>query len=437
MFFQFLVLMVVLTSTLSATDGYFRHGYGIKYGALGGAGSALSLSSIGAATNPAALAFLENRYDISVALFSPDRNFEVAGNPSGGPGTFPLAPGKVESDSKYFPIPTLGANWRLNETMVIGAMIFANGGMNTDYPAMVFGDQSSSSTGVNLEQIFLGATYAIEVTKNHALGLTALLGYQRFSAEGLSAFGPFSSDAANLSSGETATSTGFGARVGYQGQVADFLRVGASYQLKMAMGEFDEYKGLFAEQGGFDIPSTWNVGIAVTPAKDFTVALDVKQIMYSEIKSIGNPINPMALPPAFLNPGGNPQNPMDYTPNPNHVPLGADEGSGFGWEDVMAYKVGFMYEGIPTWTFMAGFSIGENPIPETEVLFNILAPGVIENHITAGVTKQLSNTQEITVALMFAPASDVSGANVFEAPGQQTIKLEMSQWQLEIGYAFN
>ena len=54
-----LITITVLlgVSSISATDGYFRHGYGIKYSALAGSGVAVSLSSLGAISNPAGLIF--------------------------------------------------------------------------------------------------------------------------------------------------------------------------------------------------------------------------------------------------------------------------------------------------------------------------------------------------------------------------------------------
>ncbi|MHB8581343.1 MAG: hypothetical protein ACYDA4_15980 [Ignavibacteriaceae bacterium] len=70
------------------------------------------------------------------------------------------------------------------------------------------------------------------------------------------------------------------------------------------------------------------------------------------------------------------------------------------------------------------------------MLFNILAPAVVQNHITAGFSKKLNSSNELSLSLMFAPAESVTGANPLEAPGQQTIKLNMTQWQLEIGYSF-
>ena len=431
-----MILVVTLTlglmTQLFATGGYFRHGYGIKYGALAGAGTALSLSTFGAASNPAGLAFIGTRYDVNFAYFNPSRQFTVTGNPSGFPGTFGLAPGVTKSESNGFPMASLGANWMLNDKMAIGAALFGNGGMNTDYPKPIFGDPNSPDAGVNLEQMFFGVTYSIKLSETQALGITGLFAWQRFAAKGLGMFGAMgmSSDPADLSGNRHSISTGFGFRIGYQGRLLPYLAIGASYQLKTSMSAFDKYKGLFAEHGKFDIPSTWNVGFAFDATKDFTIAVDVQQILYSGVKAIANPIDPMALPPAF------PDGQGGFVPNPKHVPLGTDNGSGFGWDDILIYKLGLLYK-VQDWTLMAGYSYGNNPIKGSEVLFNILAPAVIQQHITFGITRKINKSNELSVAFMYAPSNSVSGTNVFEAPNQQTIEIEMSQFQIEVGYAFS
>ncbi|MBU2491437.1 MAG: outer membrane protein transport protein [Bacteroidetes bacterium] len=409
-----LVMLFMIGSSIHATNGYFRHGYGVKYSALAGAGTALSLSSIGAATNPASLSFLNSRFDVSLAAFSPSREFTITGNPSGYPGTFGLTPGIVESESNFFPIPTIGLNYNLNETMSIGLMFIANGGMNTDYETAIFYDPTSNETGVNLEQMFFGATYAIEFAENHSFGVTALMGYQKFAAKGTLSFAGFSSDPANISGNSNSTATGFGARFGYQGKVLPFLTFGASYQTKVGMSEFERYAGLFAEKGDFDVPATWNIGVAANANDDLTFALDVQQIQYSGVNSISNPI----------------------IPNIQTAFLGNANGAGFGWEDIMVYKFGVMYNLTSDMILMAGYSHSDNPVASSEVLFNILAPGVVQDHISIGLSKLLEGGKEINASFTYALSNAVSGANPLEAPNQQTIELQMSQIQFEVGYAF-
>ena len=97
----FLALAVGVPPAL-ATNGYFSHGYGTHYKGIAGAGVALPLDTMAAATNPAAMAFLGPRWDLGLAIFNPNRSYGVDGAPSGFPGTFGLTPGLFESGSNYF-----------------------------------------------------------------------------------------------------------------------------------------------------------------------------------------------------------------------------------------------------------------------------------------------------------------------------------------------
>lgn len=410
-----LTLTALISNNILATDGYFRHGYGIKYSALAGSGVAVPLSSLGAITNPATIAFVPTQYNFELAYFSPMREYTVDGNPSGFEGTFGLMPGTIESESKSFVFPTLGASWKINPTMAIGVMVYGNGGMNTNYPTQTFYDPESPNTGVNLEQLFFGATYAIELAKNHSLGASVIFAYQKFSAQGLASLSFLSKDPSALTGNVNSTSTGFGGKIGYQGQFGEIIRVGASYHSQIFMSEFEKYAGLFAEKGDFDIPSSWQAGVAVMPNEELSLMLDVKQILYSQIKSINNPM----------------------LPNLQTSQLGNEDGAGFGWKDMTIVKFGVMYKLPEMWTLYGGYSYGKQPIPDTEVLFNILAPAVIESHITLGFSKSINQSNEIILGFMYAPAVSLSGDNPLDPPSGQTIELKMSQFQVELGYSFS
>jgi long-chain fatty acid transport protein len=404
-------VFLVAVAPAGATDGYFANGYGTHSKAMGGAGVALALNTQAPATNPAAVAFLGTRYDIAFELFNPNRQFSVTGSPSGFPGTFGLAPGTVESGSRYFPMPSLGASWKVGENGGFAIAAYGNGGMNTTYAAPVFGVEPA---GIDMSQMFLAPTYAHRLTPRHALGVSAVLAYQRFEAKGLQGFGFFSSDASKLTDNKHADSYGAGIRVGYLGKLTDRLSVGASYQSRIKMTKFDAYSGLFAEQGGFDIPQTFTGGVAVVPADKVTIAFDVQWINYQSIKSVGN----------------------EFLSNLMQAPLGADNGAGFGWHDMTVYKAGIQYEANRDWTLRAGYSYGRQPIRDNEVLINILAPGVMEHHVTAGVTRVVKKGQAINLAIVRAISSSVSGPNNLEAPNQQSIELQMDQWELDVSYSF-
>jgi long-chain fatty acid transport protein len=420
-------LTVGLVATASATNGYFSHGYSIKNKGMAGAGVAAPLDSMVVATNPAGLTEVGNRLDLGLSIFNPNREYNVEPLHGGPPtGPFPLMPGTVESGSDYFFIPNIGWSKQINENSAWGIAVYGNGGMNTDYSASTFnyvapGVLPQGSTGVDLMQLFVAPTYAHKFAEKHSIGITPIIGAQFFEATGLEAFGPFSADYKKLSGNGHDSAFGFGARIGYLGQLTDQFNVGFSWQSKIYMDEFDDYAGLFAEQGDLDIPSNWTIGLAYMPTPAVTLALDVQQIYYSDIKSINNPL----------------------LPNLMMASLGDNNGAGFGWDDMTVIKLGLQWARTEQWTYRFGYSYGEQPIPssmtlgnfDNEVMFNIIAPGVIEQHATFGFTYTFTNQSELDFSLTYALENDVTGLNPM-APEDQTITLTMNQWEVGLGYSW-
>jgi len=205
-------------------------------------------------------------------------------------------------------------------------------------------------------------------------------------------------------------SYGGGIRIGWLGQITPELSLGASYQSKLKMSRFDEYSGLFAEGGRFDIAGTWNVGIGYQVTPDVVVAFDVQRYLYSDIPSINNP------------------NDLPITPGS----LGGDNGVGFGWKDITAYKLGVQWQYNPSLTLRAGIADGDQPVPGTQALFNILAPGVTTRHYTLGLSYRLSDRSEISGSFMHAPTQRVRGTNPNTGP--QTGFIQMDQNEFELTY---
>ncbi len=430
-FFQRILLLMAIigftNASVLATDGYFSTGYGTINKSLAGAGIAYYQASL-INGNPAGVVHLGKKYHIGVALFNPNRSFLITGEPSGAAGPLSLSSGGLESDSKYFVIPSFGANWMITDNSSFSIALFGNGGMNTDYPINGFFDPTPGETGVDLAQLFSNLTYSIKISDGHSLGITATLGYQYFEANGLDAFGTygFSNDPENLSGNGASNSFGYGVKVGYLGKITETLSIGATYQSKVYMTEFEEYAGLFAEQGDFDIPSSWTVGLSWDVNDEFTVMADYKRINYTDVKSVSNPM----LGPEGL----------------AGFRLGLASGPGFGWQDINIVKAGFAYSGFDTWIFRAGGSFGDNPIGEDDVLFNILAPGVITTQVSAGFSKDLekrrrgrryrskSDGKQVHFAVNYAIENTVEGSNQLDP--SQTIEIGMNQIELEIGFSF-
>ncbi|MDQ7787428.1 MAG: outer membrane protein transport protein [Thermodesulfovibrionales bacterium] len=406
--FATLMLIAFAAGNAFATNGYFSNGYSLESKSMAGAGVALPQGSLDASSNPASMVFVGKRIDVGLSFFNPNRKYTVTGNPS-PPPAFGLTPGSVDSDAKWFIIPSFGFNWMIDDKSSVGVSIYGNGGMNTDYDTNTF--YGSSPTGVDLIQLFIAPTYARKFAAKHAFGITPIFAYQSFEAKGLQAFSGFSSRPDKLTNNDHDSSYGFGLKVGYLGEILPNLNIGASVQTKILMSKLNSYKGLFAEQGDFDIPATTTVGLAYKVTPELTIALDWQKIYYSDVDAINNPL----------------------LPNIMISQLGNDNGAGFGWEDINIIKVGVQWQSCKDWTWRAGYSYGEQPIPGSEILFNILAPGVIKHHATVGLTKTMGNN-ELKFALMHAFNEKVKGTNPLD-PAQQ-IELKMNQWEISAGYTW-
>lgn len=394
----------------SATNGYFSTGYGVKAQGIAGVGIALPQDGLAAATNPAGTAYTGNRADVGITLFQPDRGADISGN-NAGPGV--SLDGHYDgNDSKRFLIPEIGYIRHIDPQWVAGVAVYGNGGMNTDYgrnPWAAFG--ATGSAGVNLEQLFISPSLAYKLSADHAIGVALNVAYQRFEAKGIQIFAGngASSAPANFSNRGSDTATGWGLRIGYTGKLTPALTVGATYAGRTRMGRFDKYQGLFAEQGDFDVPANYGVGLAWQASAGLTLAADVQRIEYGGIKAVGNSLFSGAQ-------------------------FGSANGPGFGWRDVTAVKLGASYDVSPTVTLRGGYSHVSQAVPSSETLLNILAPGVVQDHLTLGATAR-QGAGEWSVFLSHAFSKTVSGALPANY-GAGTASLHMAQNSVGIAYGW-
>jgi hypothetical protein len=83
----------------------------------------------------------------------------------------------------------------------------------------------------------------------------------------------------------------------------------------------------------------------------------------------------------------------------------------------------------------AGWNHGDNQCKQRDVTFNILAPGVIKDHLTMGTTYTTSTGGEVTVAYTHGFENSVSGARP-AAMGGGTDTIRMHQDILGIAYGW-
>lgn len=454
------IALALAAGSASATNGYYMHGMGTKSKGQAGAGVANPQEVLSLATNPAGIAFVPESIDAGLAIFSPMREYSTSASQAPGacfaPGRclLTVGPNDIASQNEFFPIPHFAMNWALTDDDHVAAAFYARGGMNTKWeggtvtydpyfgmnpsvtrPVTLPGTFGDGTAGVDLMQGFLNLTYAHKFGEKLSLGVSAIAAIQRFEARGVDNFAPFTRTYVStfnpatggqvpkdLSDNGHDMSYGYGGSVGFQWNPLDMFSLAAAYTSKMSMSEFNDYSDLFAEKGGFDMPSTWTFGIAVRPSDALTLMIDVQEIKYSDVASVSNGIENLFNCPIL--PGGTDLEGC----------LGGKRGAGFGWDDMRVYKFGAAWDYTDTWTWRAGFSMTNQPIPKDQMTFNILAPGVMEEHFTVGFTQKLEGGNEVNLSFMYAPEVTVRGPQNFDPT--QRVTLKMQQVELELSYSW-
>ncbi len=405
-----------------ATNGYFLPGFGIRSQGMGGVGIAYGRDSLSTAANPANAVNAGMRGDMGFAVFNPERHTRLWDDPSNSVTGFWDV--NTESDAKYFIMPEMGFAMPLDDKMHIALAVVGNGGMNTTYPKNLFPGFGSPATpenariGIDMMQLLVPISAAYKVNENHSLGASLVLAETRFRAYGIDTFKsfPILTDPNYLTNNGFDYSYGAGVKFGWLGEfMDDKVSVGVTYASRTWMSKFDKYKSLFAEQGDFDIPENYGIGIAFKPVKNLVIAADVLRINFSDVNSVGN--RGPGVNPGVAGLSGIPA--MDYGVNcpdaANPYCLGRDQGMGFGWENQTVYKLGVQYGVNNRLQLRAGFNYGKSPIPDDQLTFNTLAPATVEQHYSFGFTYRANDNLEVTGTVMHVPS------NVQSACGQNIV----------------
>jgi long-chain fatty acid transport protein len=407
-------LLALLSSTSAlATEGYFQNGIGARSKALAGAGAASSTDATAASLNPAGLVDVESQLNVSTSYMHLNGGYS-----SFGAGGFD-ADGHHDSRPGWIVIPNFAATWRVNWGFVdaVALTAYGNGGVNTHYanvanancPPGLSGVFCGGPLGVKLAQTFFSAAFAKQVAPGISVGVAPILARQTGELEGVSLFAGASSDPAHFSNRGRDESWGVGVRGGLEWKIRPGLRVGLAGNSPLRMSNFDEYRGLLAGRGGFDIPASLQAGIAVDVAPHLTLLADYKHIWFGSVPSIANPSTNLAL-------------------------FGADNGPGYGVQDVDVIKLAAEWRHSPDLSLRAGYSYNTKPIGSRDADLNIMTLGVVQHHLTSGFRYKMTERMDIEMGVMYAPRATVSGTEL-GAPLRH-VEIEMSQFEFTAGVIY-
>ncbi len=469
-----IISALTMTASASATTGYFSLGYGAKSMGMAGAIVSNPQDAMAASVNPAGMGMVGERVDVGVEFFNPgDRSAKLETSALGA--TYDV---EDKSRRNLFFVPSLGYTSKINDRLTWGISMYGNGGMNTTYDRNLYNETAGflgavgggfppqqvpegttpndlfkaggvpiqiedvDTLGVDLAQGIIAPTLSFKFHEKHTVGASLLIGIQRFSAYGLGNFQCFTQTGQSNPNGAASCAAtggaysatpsdgltnnghdwayGAGVRVGWIGEVLPKLSLGAAVASKVYMTEFDDYDELFAEDGKFDIPANFTVGLTYKPTSALSLSFDFQRIYYEGVNSISN-AGPIYVP--GVGPGIPPGGDL----------LGTNDGLGFGWENINVYRVAADYRYNNEWNFRAGYAYNDQPIPDDQLLFNILAPATPKVHATVGFTYRPSNNSEWNFSYMHAFEEKVSSSQTaFGVPGE----IKMRQNAVDLSYSF-
>lgn len=369
------VLLALGSQAAFATNGLAPTGIGMVHRSMGGTAVANPENTTSMATNPAAASFIADGYDVGLELFAPDRSVKVTtGMP--GAGTEFSGNGKTT-----FLIPEGGYKRQINDKVSAGVVVYGNGGMNTEYVSNPFAPaRTDPKAGVDYQQLFVSPTISYKINDNHAIGASVNLVQHKI----------------RVNTGIPGSDVGYdggsgvGATIGWQGKISPKTTAGISYRAKTKMGKIKDYAFL----GDMDVPGATTIGISHQATPKTRLTADIQKIDYSDVEAIGK---------------------------------------NFSWEDQTVYKVGVKHQVTDNVALMAGYNHGKSPIGSGATSANVLAPGVVENHLSLGTEVKLSPKSKLIASYVHAFENEVKGNGT--AAGAYDLK--MSQHAVGIAFSHN
>ncbi|MDF3047615.1 MAG: Exported protein of unknown function [Candidatus Midichloriaceae bacterium] len=397
----FIASLSILNSA-NATNGYFMSGYGSKLG-TSGAGVAKAMDATDGYSNPALLARAPSNFFVALGMFHPKRFKDTSATPpqsilGGAPAGNPIA-GKQWSKSNNFPDGSIAVSWNKDKYSV-GFSITGSGGMNTDYqnprinPAVI--SSNSYDMGVNYRIINFTPALAMPImNKQISIGIAPIISYSDFRST--SANSTFAETSGN---NKTDRAWGVGARLGFDWKMTNELTFAAAGQIPTYYQRFDKYKDIL--KSSFNYPANATVGFAWDATKDTTLMLDYQYIHYKGTKLLKD----------------NPQN------------------GGFGWDNMNIFKVGIEHNFKDWLTARAGYSYGKSPISKEVVFANVIAPAVVEHHISGGLKYKTSKSKAVSLSGYYVPMkkmTDSGAGDLYSNFGKNT-QIGMRQFGIQVSY---
>jgi len=415
-----IVLSLVTSTLLHATNGDTLIAVGTKARGMGGAGIAVSHCAESTLHNPALITCTEGTsISFGGTIFMPDISAQMG------------AASLHDSDADMNVIPEVSISHKLNDNWYLGIGMWGTAGMGTDYrnATQTPMDSGNMHMVTNLQLMQFGVSLAYK-TGGLGVAVTPVLQYGSLDINYIGF------DGSNVGDG-VAQDLNFGLNLGAYYDFTDNgikgLTLGAVYKSKIDMDYSNQLSnatqpfvdfGIFPGAMGNNLEQPAEVGIGLGyKINQHTFAVDYKQIQWSDAKGYKD----------------------------------------FGWEDQDVFAFGYQYA-QDNWVFRAGYNHASHPITEAPSgpqfiapgdyaqaggnalnLFNLLGfPATAEDHYTIGGSYSFTDSFAIDLAYVYAPETETTmntivGINPMTGDmytGPSTVYHTENSFSLQLSYKF-
>lgn len=364
-------LTIVIAPTFCfATTGTYATGYGTREQGMGGATIAVGQSTMAAATNPAGMAFVGNRFDIGI-------------------GVIVASVGAYDNGKDYaartgvIPLPEFGYSAVVSDAVTWGLTAWSSGGGISYKKA--FGDVPGNSDSYD-QVVFMHlaptVTYKFGDDYQHAVAFSLVGALSTFKISGVEA-------QTQQKSPDRDWSPGYGYKIGWLSQFTPAFSMGAFYSSKIRYQPWSNNATILPDGARYEEAEQYGVGFALKPDRNWLLALDWVRFNYANTRVLGNDVN--------------------YA-----IPLGSPNGPGFGLANINVYRFGVEYQFNERLKLRTGFEYSQEPLQPKNTAFNFLLPVTATRTYTLGASYKVSQNTEVSLAYALSPEKRVAGEGVSE-----------------------
>jgi hypothetical protein len=216
--------------------------------------------------------------------------------------------------------------------------------------------------------------------------------------------------------GRVQSSTGSAALIGFSrtfaaDQLGD-VKLGASYQGRMRMDPFQNYRGLFSQPGRFDQPAKMTASLDYALSASHGLSFEVDRVNYSSVA----PFTSRLLPDQFVSLLGDGGSPM------------------LSWRDLTVYRAAYIAQLGDDTTVDFAVSSSLQPEPTSERLRRGLQPLLSEKAASFNVAHRFNDAAKLSLGASYMPFTYVLGPSLIDPSRFSDSSKVEAELQFEVSF---